>query len=159
VFFVQLWSVEMAWLAARHDPADPLGAIEALLVHTAHSSTQNQGAMAEIIALQARRPLTAPTDPPSDADLVLVYPDHEGILDAPRGAGLDAVVPPLLAAAIARGQLPPHTDVAAAFVAIAAVFFGGAVVQRQAPALPLAWLYRRQLTWLWTALRQEPAPA
>lgn len=157
MFYVQLWSIQMAWVAAQHDPADPLGAIEAIFAATAADSAQNPAIMGEIIAYQARYPVSTPSSGPTDADLVRAYPDLHGILEVPRDVGIDGVVLPLLQAAVGA-QLPAHTDVTMALFAVISVFFGVGVLGRQVPDLPIDVLFQRQLGWLWTALRQEPAP-
>ena len=158
MFYVQLWSIHMAWVARQHDPTDPLGAIEAVFAATAADSGKNPNVLGEIIAYQARTAVVAAGDGPTDADLLRFYPDLDGILDVPRDLGIDGVVLPLLTEAVRRGQLPAHTDVTMALFAVISVFFGAGVLGRQVPDLPLEVLFRRQLGWLWTALRQEPAP-
>ena len=125
---------------------------------TAADSGKNPNVLGEIIAYQARTAVVAAGDGPTDADLLRFYPDLDGILDVPRDLGIDGVVLPLLTEAVRRGQLPAHTDVTMALFAVISVFFGAGVLGRQVPDLPLEVLFRRQLGWLWTALRQEPAP-
>ncbi len=160
VYFIQLWSVQMAAVVASHPKDDPLGAIEALFRATAEEHVQHPGVMTEIVALQARSDLE-PGPPPTDAELRRAFPDRPELLDTPRDAGLQALVPPLLQRAVALGQLPEQTPVPMVFGAIASVFFGTAVVGRQLPkgqrATMIPELYSRQLRWLWSALRRGDA--
>ncbi len=155
VYFVQLWSVQMAAAVASHPEDDPLGAIEVLFQATAAQHLQHSGVMAEIVALQARSDLK-PCPPPTDADLRRAFPGEPELLEAPRDAGLEALIPPLLRRAIALGQLPAHTPVQMVFAAIVAIFFGTTVVGRQLPegqrATTIPALYQQQLQWLWAAL-------
>ncbi|MFT7521022.1 MAG: AcrR family transcriptional regulator [Kiritimatiellia bacterium] len=153
MFYVQLWSIEMAWEARRHD--DPLCAIEAVFQATAREGAKGSGILGEVIAYQARFSVRAPTSEPTDADLLRMYPDLEGILEMPRDTGIDGVISPLLHQAIRGGQLPATTDVNMALCGVLSVFFGGGVLTRQVPGLALSALYAQQLRWLWTALRQE----
>lgn len=159
LFFLSLWSVDMAARIAALDQDDPLAAIEEFFVTTAELSEQNPGIMAEILAAQARFRFETPPPPPTDADLMLAFPDRPELLEAPRDLGLQALIPPLIARAVALGQLPPHTDVGLAFMGVATIFFGAAVLRRQAPQIPIPVAYRLQLQRLWTALRAAPAPA
>ena len=153
LFFLGLWSVDMAATAAAHDPADPLGAIEAIFLSTAAQSDAHPGILAEIIALQARTRVQRAGPAPTDADLLRAFPERPELLAAPRDAGLDSLIPPLVVRAVALGHLPPHTDPGEVLVATATIFFGAAVLRRQAPDLPAEVAYRRQLRRLWTALR------
>ena len=160
VYFIQIWSVQMAAVVRAHPIEDPLGAVEALFVATAEEHARHPGIMAEIVAFQARAD-PAPGPPPTDAELRRAFPDQPELLEVPRGVGLDALIPPLIERAVAGCQLPPDTPVPLVFAAVASVFFGAAVLARQIPKIERAQtlpdLYRRQLRWLWAALRAEAA--
>lgn len=155
VFFLGLWSVEMAGLIVAHDRDDPLGAIQAVFLETARQSDAHPGAQAEIVAFQAR--YVADTPPTiTDADLLRAYPDRPELLDVPRDAGLERLLAPLLQRAIELGHLPAHTDPMTAMMGIATVFFGVAVLRRQVPGLPAEVAYGTQLQWIWQGLRALP---
>jgi len=149
--FVQLWTVEMAWLVARHPEGDPLGAIERMLASTAERSDAHPGILAEIVAYQTRGRFAGELTPPTDEDLQRMFPDREGITEVSREAGLQTVVPPLLARAAELGHLHPDTPVDLVFAAIATIFFGAPVLVRQTESLSLEVAFTTQLRWLWDA--------
>lgn len=153
-FFIRLWSVDMVAVVTGHPESDPLGAIEAFVVATAGQSDQNPGILAEIVGLQARHRM-AGGESVTDADLLRAFPDRPELLELPRDAGLEALIPPLVQRAIALGQLSPHTDPTEVVVAVVTIFFGVAVLRRQAPDLPVEVAYGQQLQRLWRALRAE----
>ncbi len=159
-YFVQLWSVQMAARIAAHPDDDPLGAIEAMVQATAEQHVEHPGMMAEIVAFQARAALR-PGRPLTDAELRRAFPGQPELLEAPRDAGLEALVRPLLERAVTRGQLPANTSIPLVLGAVASIFFGTAVVGRQLPterrATLIPELYRRQIRWLWVAVTKEPA--
>ena len=149
--FVQLWSVQMAWVSARHHADDPLGAIEAMFEATAAQAQEHPGVLAEIITFQARHRFDEDHPPPTDADVLRMFGPLDGILDVPRDAGLDRLVPPLLARAQTLGQLREDAPLPLIFAAIGTIFFGAPIIAQQADDLPLALAFRAQLRWLWAA--------
>ncbi len=160
VYFIQLWSVQMAAVVEAHPKHDPLGAVEALFRATAEQHARNPGVMAEIVALQARTDLEL-GPPPTDAELRRAFPEQPAVLEAARDAGLEALVPPLLERAVALGELPGDAPLPAIFGAVASIFFGTAIVGRKVPkkerVAMMPELYTRQLRWLWTAVRRGGA--
>ncbi len=157
VFFIQLWSVEMAWRGKyKLNLEHPLEAIEEIFVQTARYTVSHPGIMCEILAFQARTRAPQITRKPTRADILLAHPDKEGIeeLESENG-GLDALLPPLLTAAVSQGLLPENTDIQAVFFALGSIFFGTAVLGRQAGLALIEPFYRQQLHWLWTALRAQ----
>lgn len=157
-FFLRLWSVQMAAIVVGHDADDPLGAIEAIFHTTDAQSEPHPGLLAEIIAHQARYPSTGFGPAPTDADLLRAFPDQPELLDVPRQAGLDELLPPLIARAIELGHLPPGTDPDTVLLGVATIFFGAGVLRRQIPGLPAPVAYGAQLRRLWAALRAEAPP-
>ena len=154
VFYIQLWSLEMSWLA-EHDLAQlsALARIETLLTRTMGKISQRPGLMGEILAYQARVPIITPPRPLSRAEKVLAFPDYADV-ESLEGGGLQTVIPPLLEAAVATGELPPDADLSSLFFAICSIFFGSPVVGRQVDLGLLEPMLRRQLHWLWAGIRQ-----
>jgi len=152
VYFIALWSVEMAWLVREESSA--LDAIELIFAHTATQHARNPGIMGEIIAYQARFPSPEPPGL-TRAEKRLWFTDKDGI-EAFEGRGLDSLLPELLSRAVSAGELPPGTDVMGAFAALSAIFFGAAIVSRLA-GVPLTHLYAQQLAWFFAGLRSESA--
>jgi AcrR family transcriptional regulator len=155
--FVQLWTVEMAWRVSRHPEGDPLGAIELMFVSTAQRSDEHPGILAEIVAYQTRNHFGGELTPPTDEDLRRMFPDCEDIEQAPREAGLQTLVPPLLTRAVELGHLHADTPVDLVFAAIATIFFGAPVLVRQTESLSLEVAFTTQLRWLWAA-HAGPSP-
>lgn len=157
IFFIQLWSVEMAWQAAHKGPVEnPLDAIEQIFVQTARYTVANPGIMAEILAFQARSRLVEAPSELTQAEILLAHPDKSGI-EAFRASegGLDALLPPLLEEAVRRGLLPAQTDIPAAFFALGSIFFGTVVLGRQSDLAYLEPMYQHQLRLLWAGLRNQ----
>jgi AcrR family transcriptional regulator len=157
VFFIQLWSVEMAWQAARlGTPEDPLEAIAQIFTQTARYTVANPGIMTEILAFQARSRIKEPP-PLTQAEILLAHPDKSGIESfSASDGGLDALLPPLLGQAVGQGLLPAHTDIPAAFFALGSIFFGTVVLGRQSDLAYLEPMYQHQLRLLWAGLRAQP---
>jgi AcrR family transcriptional regulator len=152
-YYVQLWSIEMAWHArARGANDDGLAAIEAIFAHTAGEVARHPEPMAEVIAGQARMTARPTFAEVTLAERLLRFPSLEGI-ESVRGEGLDELLPPLIARAIAQGQLPPNTDATGVLVALATIFLGAPVVVRRSGPGALGAAYHTQLQWLWAGLR------
>jgi AcrR family transcriptional regulator len=156
VYFVQLWSVEMAWHARRlAREKGGLAAIEGIFAVTARRIADHPAVMGEIIAHQARMSEAPELGEITLAERLLAYPDLDGIADVPA-AGLDAIVPPLLEQAVASGELPRHVDRSAALLAIASIFFGVPIVFRRLDVAAIEPMYREQLRLVWAGLRALP---
>jgi AcrR family transcriptional regulator len=154
VYYIQLWSIEMAW-HVRHlaEARGGLAAIEEIFRMTAARTVENPAPMGEIVAAQARM-----TAPPQFADIglaerLLAFPDLEGV-DELEGQGLDTLLPPLIERAVRAGELPKKTNRDAVLIALAAVFLGLPVVLRRAPQA-LGEAYHAQLQLLWDGLRKQ----
>lgn len=159
VYFVQLWSLELAGRVHALPAGTPArAAIEDIFVATARQARERPRVMAELLAHQAR--LAAP---PDVAELPLVdrltaFPDRPELARLPS-VGLDGLLPPLLARAVAEGALPAHVDRQAAFLGLAALFVGiPTLVLRIDPAL-VEPAYRAQLALYWAGLAATPSPA
>lgn len=157
-YFIQLWSVETSAVARRvereHDSG--LAAIEALFAHTATAVAEHPSVMLELIAHQARMPADLELPEVARAERLLRFPDVEGVLELPA-EGLGAILPVFLARAVARGELPPDTDVKLAMLGATSIFFGvPLVLARREPGVVGA-LYRRLLSNLWAGFRHVEA--
>lgn len=155
VYYVQLWSIEMAWYAREFaDARGGLGAIEEIFAMTARRVAENPAPMGEIIAGQARM-----TEPPtfheiSPAERFLAFPDLHDI-EHLEAQGLDTLLPPLIEKAVKAGELPRRTDRNAVLIALATIFLGLPVVLRRSPPSALQQSYHTQLQLLWAALRAD----
>lgn len=157
VNFVQLWSLDLGWQVAQlPHTASAREAIELIFEGTAREVAAHPAVMLEIIAHQARvtervsRELTA-------AERLVAFPDRAHILEIPA-VGLDGLVPPLLARAVERGELPHRTDVQAAFLGITAIFFGVPLVLARVAPHAVASHYRQQLAVYWRGLSEQSKP-
>ena len=156
VYFIQLWSLEMAWHAEKlAREKGGLAAIGEIFRLTARQIGEHPGVMAEIIAYQARSSDAPVIRELTTAEKVLAFPELDGIENV-RGAGLDALIPPLIEQAVARGELPKTLDRRQSLLAIAAVFFGVPTTLRRLDGPSLEALYLRQLEMVWSGLRALP---
>lgn len=159
VYFVQLWTLDVAWHAQALGPgASALDRIRRIFGATAEQAAAHPGVMAEVLAGQAR--LTAPpkVEDLTLAERLLAFPGRAGV-EALPSRGLDSLLPELLGEAVARGELPPGTDVTSAFLGLAALFFGVPLaLLRRAPA-QIGAAYEQQLAVYWAGLRRAaPRP-
>lgn len=151
LYFVQVWSVGVGWHAAVAEPRGPLAAITAIFDATAADIAAYPRVMGELIAVQARLGGKLALAPLSRLEKRLAFPDRPGVEDL-EAIGLDGLLPPRLAAARARGELPADLDLDAALLALVSVFFGvPLILARRAPAL-IAGAYRQQLAIVWAGL-------
>ncbi len=141
VYFIQIWSLSVGW-HAQHVLAErgALAAIADVFARTAADVAAHPRVMAEVIAFQARLEAPPPLRDPTLAERLAAYPDLPGI-DALPARGLDAILPELLAAAKAHGELPRDADTEFVFLNLSSIFFGTPVILRQGPpgALGPAW--------------------
>jgi AcrR family transcriptional regulator len=157
VYFIQLWSLEMAWHADRlARRAGGLAAIEEVFVLTARRVVKHPNLIAEIIAFQARAKSRPVLGEISFAERRQAFPRLDGIENV-KARDLGQVVLPLLEQAIAAGELPRKLDRAAALLGVASVFFGVPVSLRFHDIRTIGAAYRGQLRILWEGLRLQPA--
>ena len=154
-YFIQLWSIEMAWHAdqALQSGSGGLQAIGEIFARTAQDAAQHIDAMLEVIAHQARMPRDLVLPGVGTAERLLRFPHFSGVESLPS-EGLDAILPRFLQLAIDNGELPPASDIGALTLALSCVFFGVPLcVGRHDPAA-IAPLYRQQLALVWAGARQ-----
>jgi len=153
VYYVQLWSLEMAWHARRGSGRKGgLAGIEDLFQRTARRIGEHASVMLEIIAGQLRMAGRPAVEHVALAERLLVFPDLPGI-EEEEAMGVEELLPPLLARAVRAGELPPKTNTAEVQGALTAIFFGVPVVHGRAAAAAVGEQYRKQLAWLWAGVR------
>jgi AcrR family transcriptional regulator len=153
VYFVQIWSLDLAWRVRQSaSTTSARASIETIFASTAREMRAHPGVMAEIIAHQAR--VSAPVAPTevSLAERLAAFPDRPGIEEVPA-VGLDGLIPPLLARAVALGELPRTLDQRAAFLGLAAIFFGVPLILRRFDPEGIESAYRQQLSIYWAGLQ------
>ncbi|MHB1222489.1 MAG: TetR/AcrR family transcriptional regulator [Gemmatimonadaceae bacterium] len=156
LYYVQLWSLEMAWHAGRLAPSQGgLAAIGEVFALTARRVAENPSVMAEIVAAQARMVEKPEFAEISLAERLLAFPELDGMEDV-RGQGLDELLPPLLERAVAAGELPSPLDRDTAVVALVTIFLGAPVALRRSAPAALEHHYREQLRLLWAGLSAHP---
>lgn len=155
VYFIQLWSVEVAWHARRTEPGKgALAAIESIFGHTASQCEKGPEIMGEIIALMARRRpggVSRPS-PLTEAEKRIRFP-HIGDFKGLGDMGLESILPPLIAASIKNGELPASTDREMVLEGLAAVFLGVPVALAAYGPANYKKAYARQLQTLWAGIR------
>jgi len=155
-YFIQLWTIEMAWHASQAAQAQGSGleAIGEIFARTAQDAARNIDIMLEIIAHQARMPKDLVLPGVSTAERLLRFPDLAGVETLPS-EGLEAILPRFLQVAIGKGELPPSSDIASLTLALSCIFFGVPLcVGRHDPAA-IAPLYRQQLALVWAGAQGE----
>jgi len=153
-YFIQLWTIEMAWHAnqAAQLQGSGLEAIGEVFARTAQDAAQNIDIMLEIIAHQARMPKNLALPGVSAAERLLRFPGLAGVKSLPA-EGLESILPRFLRTAIEQRELPPSSDIASLTLALSCVFFGVPLcVGRHDPAA-IAPLYRQQLALVWAGAR------
>ncbi len=149
-YFIQLWSIEMAWHAEQTlaGTGSPLAAIDAIFTRTARDGAEHIDVLLEVFAHQARLPAEVSLPGVGRAERLLRFPDYEGVEQLPA-EGLGVLLPRLLEQALARGELPPQTDIAALGLTLSSLFFGVPLcVGRHDPAA-IGPLYQQQLAFVW----------
>ncbi len=153
VYYVQLWSLEMAWHAERRSAGSGgLAGIEDIFVRTGRRVVEHPGVMGEIIAEQVRVPARPELTEVTAAERLLAFPDLVGI-EAETAMGVQELFPPLLDQAMQGGELPPVTDRSATLTALGAIFFGVPVIHSRLRPDEVGPAYQRQLEILWAGLR------
>jgi AcrR family transcriptional regulator len=155
-YFIQLWTIDMAWQAQR-DGQSGLAAIEALFMRTASHVSEHPRVMLELIAHQIKMPKNKSLPGVGLAERLLYFGDHEGI-EAMPAEGIDTIVPRQLEVAIARGELPADADVQLLMTTLVALFFGTPLLLAKAQPAALSGLYHQQLQLIWHGARAS-APA
>jgi hypothetical protein len=107
--------------------------------------------IAEIIAYQARRKAGIPLGTITEVEIKTAFPDLDGIEQVPE-TELDSILHSLLAKAVEQGELTEDADISTVALALAAVFFGIPIVQRNMKQHSVAELYGDQLNLLWAGL-------
>lgn len=155
VYFIQLWSVEVAWHARQTAIKDGgLRSIEAIFDYTARQCEEGPEIMGEIIALMARRrpgSIVRPL-PLTEAEKRIRFPhidNFKGLGDM----GVESVFPPLIAASVKKGELPASTDGDTVLEALASIFLGVPVALASYGPGNYKEAYRRQLRLLWAGIR------
>jgi AcrR family transcriptional regulator len=153
VYFVQLWSIDVAWHGRQTSKGTGgLTAIEAVFDRTAERASKRPRVMSEIIAFIAREQDAAVFKPISLAERLMAYPELDLVDDLPAD-GFEALVGRNLEVAVEMGELPAATDVLQTRVHLEAAFFGIPLVLGVAGAAKLKETYRQALQLVWAGIR------
>jgi len=157
VYFVQLWSLELAW-RVRHELAGVSAreAIEEIFAVTGRDVRDRPAVMGEIVAQQARWTRSPTLTAVPLAERLAAFPDRRGIADVPA-IGLGGLLPPLIDRAVTQGELPATVDKRAALLALSAIFFGVPVALRAIDPALVERAYLQQIDVVWRGL-QQPSP-
>lgn len=158
VYFVQMWSLSVGWHAQRVlEVQGALAAVRDVFARTAADIAAHPRVMAEVIAFQARMEGAPTLRDPTLAERLGAYPGMKGIDQLPA-RGLDGIVPDLLAAAKARGELPREADTDFLWLNLASVFFGTPIVLRRSAPETIAPMWAAQLDMLLQAAGAKSLP-
>lgn len=152
-YFIQLWRLEMSWMARQATAASGgLEAIAAMFEHASDQLAQFPAFMGEMLAYQARlRDWPQPVEI-SLAERLQAFPEMEGIEDL-SAEGLDSIFSALLGKAIELGELPTQTDREAVILALVSLFFGVPMQMRLYEPERIAELYHKELQILWQGVQ------
>jgi AcrR family transcriptional regulator len=158
IYFIQLWSIEVAWRAEHTtDQSSGLKIIEKVFELTAKEQIMGTTkVLDEIISYLARVPELVQNQyyTISLAEKLMAFPDLEGIENMPD-MGLIPIFQPLIQRAIKKRELPKNTDIKLALVALYSMFFGVRLFSRQREPEKLAEHYQAQLQLLWKGLKRK----
>ncbi len=153
VYFVQMWSIDVAWHAAKAtNGAGGTEAIEAIFARTAERARNRPRVMNEIIAFLARHRDELVFRPVSLAERIMAFPDRDALGDLPDDA-FDSLLEPNISLAVARGELPPLTSPEQTRVVLETIFFGVPLALGIARADEVDRMYKQMLGLTWSGLR------
>ncbi|MDH4184999.1 MAG: TetR/AcrR family transcriptional regulator [Nitrospinota bacterium] len=153
IYFIQLWSLEAAWVAQKKaGPKAGVGAIESVFEFTAQQMVDYPRVMGEIIAIYACGCAPKGFEELSLADRAAAFPGNEGIQGL-SSQGLRALFPVYLARAVELGELPKTTDIAEVTATLVCVFFGAPILGAMGVTSDVGAEYRRQLKLVWAGVR------
>jgi len=152
-YYMQLWSLELAWhLQAGPQAPQGLDAVHALFRRAAERIQARPGVMGEIIAYAARQREREQPPEIGRAERLLAFPDLAGI-DVLEPRGLDVLLAQFVQQAIDRGELPPNTHLRSAMLSVITIFYGVPLVLVHGNAQAIASSYQLQLNQLWAGVR------
>ncbi len=148
VFFVQLWSIGLAVKIANPSLS---GREVASMVfdETARQIKRSPRVMHEIIAHQMRSETPFTTVAPSQAELMMYFPDTPDAWEM-KPVSIQDLIDQGLARAVANGELTAETSLPDARWTLVAVFFG--VPASEHSARNIARRYRNALETIWLGL-------
>lgn len=154
-YFVAFWGIELE-LATAHSKAG-LAGLSAGFAHTARTAVAHPQLMKELLAYQAR------TDVPQRLRKLRPLSMAEKTLAFGTAPGLEKISPlgirdwlaRNVAVAIAKNELPKHTEVPSATIAFGAVFFGVAGLSAANEFKKLPALYAQTLQIVISGLRKR----
>lgn len=123
VYFIQLWSIEVAAIAEKSSGGSGLAIIEKLFEHTAKKMQDSPEIMGEIIAFQAKNPNPGSIKEITRAERLFAFPDLDNTENIPAG-GIGPILEDALKKAVRYREIPAKTDLNTAGLLIASVFFG-----------------------------------
>ncbi len=153
VYFVQMWSIDVAWHALQAaNGAGGTRAIEAIFARTAERARNRPRVMNEIIAFLARHRDEMVFRPVSLGERLMAFPDRDHLAELPDDA-FDSLLEPNIAQAIALGELPGTTSPAQTRVVLETIFFGVPLALGIARAAEVDRMYKEMLALTWSGLR------
>jgi len=149
-YFIQLWRLEMTWLAQQAAAESGLDAIAGIFDHAAGQLSQFPAFMGEMLAYQARLRDWPQAVEITPAERLQAFPEMEGIEElVPEG--LESIFSSLLGRAIEQGQLAADSDREALILALVSLFFGVPMQMRLYEPKRIGELLQKELQLLWRA--------
>ena len=155
VYYIQHWTIDMAWLAKKERKnKSAIAKIESVFLNTANISAKNPSIMAEIVAYHAKRRSAPCPKALTRAEKILAHPEVEDVENSPE-MGLPSIFFPLIAEAIKLGELPAKTNPKTVFMLLSSIFMGTPALIGAFDGNKLSDAYKIQLKLLWSAFKNE----
>ena len=158
VLYGLLWNLEALWMVTHSPKIKPgLGALESVFKWNGQKVDDHPRLWMEIVSIRALEPQKFAqmgrngTDQVGPVERAIRFPGLKGIEDIPEG-NFKRLFHINLQAAIENGDLPEQTDIDAAFLSLACIFYGVPLMSFDKPKLNCANAYRDQLQMLWKGL-------
>lgn len=158
VLYGLLWNLEALWMVTHLPKIKPgLGALEYIFKWNGQKVDDHPRLWMEIVAIRALEPRKFAqmgrngTDQVSPVERAIRFPRLKGIEDIPEG-NFKRLFHINLQAAIEKGELPKHTDIDAAFLSLACIFYGVPLMSFEKTKMDCTSGYHNQLQMLWKGL-------
>lgn len=152
-YYMQLWSLELAWhLQAGPEAPRGLAAVSALFRRAAERIQARPGVMSEIIAYAARQRTRDQPPAIGPAERRIAFPDLAGI-DALEPRGMDVLLAQYVQQAIDTGELPANAHLRSILLALVTIFYGVPLALAHSSPQAIASSYQLQLNQTWAGVR------
>jgi hypothetical protein len=159
VFYGLLWNLEAMWTATcSSEVASGMHAIEQMFKSLGQEVETHPRLWMEIVSVRALQPEkfaamgTRETDQIPEVERLIRFPGLPGIESIPEGNFRQFFLHNLNAA-VEKKELPPTTDIEAAFLSLASTFYGIPLMSFDKSPVRCSAAFENQLALLWKGLK------